>query len=153
MSEAIDATGQAVAISQLVAALGGPAVVGGILLAILKKSLHKIDDDQTSKFDGMASRFDVVAKEMQEVIDSAKTLESTLSDIKTRIAVYEIQSSAMARAIEEFRAMDKNITLMQSKVDAAFRVIDDMRQRVDRADARSDRVEAELAGIREALRR
>lgn len=150
MSESID---QTALISQIVTALGGPAAVGAVLFQILRKSMAKIDTEQSTKFDAMASRFDVVAYEMKEVVDSSKLQETTLSDIKTRLAVYEIQSSAMARAIEEFRAMDKNITLMQSKVDAAFRVIDDMKQRVDRGDSRSDRVEAELAGIREALRR
>lgn len=149
MSEAID---QAVLGTQLITALGGPAVVGGLLLGLLKRSMSKMDDTQSGKFENMASRFDTVANDMKAVIDSNRVQEIALTDIKTRLAVYELQSTQMARSIEEFRQMDKQLTLMQSKVDAAFRVIDDMKNRVDRSDNKSDRVDAELSGIREVLR-
>lgn len=149
MSESVD---QALFGTQLITALGGPAVVGGLLLGLLRRSMSKMDDNQAGKFENMAGRFDIVASEMKEVIESTKTQEMTLNDIKTRLAVHELQAAQMARAIEEFRQMDKQLTLMQSKVDAAFRVIDDMKNRVDRSDNKSDRVDAELAGIREALR-
>jgi len=100
----------------------------------------------------MAGRFDVVADDMKQVIDSTKLQESALIDIKTRLAIYEIQSVSIMRAVEEFRQMDKSLTLMQSKVDAAFRIIDDMKNRVDRSDSKFDRLDSELSGIRETLR-
>lgn len=138
--------------TDLITALGGPAVVGGILLGILRKNLQKSETGHSERFENMAGRFDVVADEMKEIIQSNKSQESALAEIKTRIAIAEQQSLSMARAIEEFRTMDKTLTLMQSKVDAAFRIIDDMKGRTDRVDARIDRLDAELSGIREALR-
>lgn len=138
--------------ADLITALGGPAVVGGILLGILKKNLQKSESGHSEKFEHMSGRFDVVADEMKEIIESNKSQEAALAEIKTRIAIAEQQSLAMARAIEEFRQMDKSLTLMQSKVDAAFRIIDDMKGRTDRVDGRIDRLDAELSGIREALR-
>lgn len=138
--------------TDLITALGGPAVVGGILLGILRKNLQKSETGHSERFENMAGRFDVVADEMKEIIQSNKSQESALAEIKTRIAIAEQQSLSMARAIEEFRTMDKTLTLMQSKVDAAFRIIDDMKGRTDRVDSRIDRLDAELTGIREALR-
>lgn len=139
-------------ITGIITALGGPAAVGALLLALLKRSMAKIDVDQSSKFTTMAGRFDVVADEMKEVIESNKLQGAALADIRTRLAIYETQAQTMARAIEEFRQMDKQLTLMQSKVDAAFRNIDDTRARMDRIEGRFDRAESEIAVIRDTMR-
>lgn len=152
MSDPQEIAAQTSALTNLITALGGPAVVGGLLMTLLRRSMNKMDSAQSTKFESMSGRFDVVASEMKTVSESNKSQELALADIKTRLAIYEVQSTQMSRALEEFRSMDKALTIMQSRVDASFRIIDDLKNRVDRLDGRIDRVDAEQSGIREALR-
>jgi hypothetical protein len=149
MSQSLEATALG---TDLITALGGPAVVGGILLGLLKRSLTKTESEHSERFENMAGKFDVVASEMKDIIESNKTQEAVLSEIKTKIAIAEQQSLNMARAIEDVRQMDKQLVLMQSKVEAAFRIIDDIRSRTDRLDGKIDRVDSDLSNVREILR-
>lgn len=139
--------------AELITALGGPAVVGGILLGLLKRSLNKTENEHSERFESMASRFDIVANEMKSIIESNKIQESALAEIRTKIAIAEQQAIGMSRAIEDVRQMDKQLVLMQSKVEAAFRLIDDNRDKNNRLDLKVDRIDKDISNLRDLQRR
>lgn len=102
-------------------------------MVVLKRAINKLDEDQSGKFDGMAAQFASVTRELQGVVQSTKKQEETLAEMKTKLAIHEVHSTQMQRAIEDFRALERDIIILQSRVDAAFRVIDEVKDNSHRA--------------------
>ncbi len=95
----------------------GAAGIGGLFLFFVKKFLNDAKEEK-AKSD----------KKLDELIMINEKQNENFSDMKTRLAVSELQSQGVAVVQKDIKELEKNAALFDGKIIAAFRQIDEMRE-------------------------
>lgn len=102
--------------NELITALISTASSSGVLAVVAKFIFGRM----ASEWKAIASSIKEISKELKEVADD-------LQEMKTKMAVHEVVAEEGRRMKSDVETMRREIIILQSQVQAAWRVIDGQR--------------------------
>jgi len=109
-------------IGETLTSIGAPGLMGALIILLIKRSIQKAEETNAQSFKNV---IDQMTKIGSAVADQGKAIQ----EIQARQAIHDYHSELMQRAVDEGHDHERQLILINSKTDAALRLIDDLKDR------------------------